>query len=483
MRQRLPPVGARLLRLLAGEARAAEAGTAGRTAGAQYGRAFSCLAAVRPALRQPCSSAASLGGHVPRSALLSLSAARQYAAAAADLPAHQELSMPSLSPTMNQVGLQALVPHGSIVSWKEQEGLRKQAPTPSATASPPTHTPPHPTMPPLVQGNIVSWKKKEGDSIAPGDILCEVETDKVRYGAGQATGVWAWVRQGGVAARHWHARLVHSSRLCQARITSARSHLPSLPAFTKSPPLARRHLYYQATIDWEAQEEGFLAKILLPDGSQNIVVGTPVALIVEEASEVAPFADYTPAAPAPKKGGAKKGKKKEEAAAAAAAAAAPASFPPHLVLDMPSLSPTMNQVGLWVAGWTGWGAGGALGRMHPPVATVLAGRQALTHHPRLTFSLQVLSSSTLICPGRATFWGGARRWEMRWLRATSLLRWRQTRCEVAGWGGVGGIAGRQQPCTRAGSSLPVAASVCRHPRSRALLALTPSHTPHPSGHH
>ncbi len=33
--------------------------------------------------------------------------------------------------------------------------------------------------PTMSQGNIVSWKKKEGDQVAPGDILCEVETDKV----------------------------------------------------------------------------------------------------------------------------------------------------------------------------------------------------------------------------------------------------------------------------------------------------------------
>ena len=29
------------------------------------------------------------------------------------------------------------------------------------------------------QGNIVEWKKKEGDELASGDILCMVETDKV----------------------------------------------------------------------------------------------------------------------------------------------------------------------------------------------------------------------------------------------------------------------------------------------------------------
>lgn len=32
----------------------------------------------------------------------------------------------------------------------------------------------------LMQGNIVEWKKKEGDELASGDILCMVETDKVQ---------------------------------------------------------------------------------------------------------------------------------------------------------------------------------------------------------------------------------------------------------------------------------------------------------------
>ncbi|KFK35653.1 hypothetical protein AALP_AA4G019200 [Arabis alpina] len=46
-----------------------------------------------------------------------------------DLPPHQEIGMPSLSPTMTE-------------------------------------------------GNIAKWLKKEGDKVAPGEVLCEVETDK-----------------------------------------------------------------------------------------------------------------------------------------------------------------------------------------------------------------------------------------------------------------------------------------------------------------
>ncbi|KAI0501378.1 hypothetical protein KFK09_016323 [Dendrobium nobile] len=53
---------------------------------------------------------------------------RNYSAKS-DLPPHQEIGMPSLSPTMTE-------------------------------------------------GNIARWLKKEGDKISPGEVLCEVETDK-----------------------------------------------------------------------------------------------------------------------------------------------------------------------------------------------------------------------------------------------------------------------------------------------------------------
>jgi pyruvate/2-oxoglutarate dehydrogenase complex dihydrolipoamide acyltransferase (E2) component len=76
------------------------------------------------------------------------------------------------------------------------------------------------------QGNISAWKKKEGDAIAPGDVLAEIETDK-------------------------------------------------------------------ATMEWEAQEEGFLAKVLKPDGSKEVPVGTAVALIVEEQGDIAAFKDHS----------------------------------------------------------------------------------------------------------------------------------------------------------------------------------------------
>lgn len=42
----------------------------------------------------------------------------------------------------------------------------------------------------------------------------------------------------------------------------------------------------QATLEWENQEDGFLAKILVGDGSKDIPVGTPVAVITEDKNDV-----------------------------------------------------------------------------------------------------------------------------------------------------------------------------------------------------
>lgn len=32
--------------------------------------------------------------------------------------------------------------------------------------------------PTMAEGTIVKWMKKEGDAIAPGDVLCDIQTDK-----------------------------------------------------------------------------------------------------------------------------------------------------------------------------------------------------------------------------------------------------------------------------------------------------------------
>ncbi|KAG6042261.1 Component of pyruvate dehydrogenase complex, mitochondrial [Claviceps citrina] len=84
-----------------------------------------------------------------------------------------------------------------------------------------------PALSPTMQaGNIGAWQKKTGDSIAPGDVLVEIETDK-------------------------------------------------------------------AQMDFEYQEEGVLAKILKESGAKDIAVGSPIAILVEEGTDIAAFEKYT----------------------------------------------------------------------------------------------------------------------------------------------------------------------------------------------
>ncbi|XVF23422.1 hypothetical protein REPUB_Repub13aG0036600 [Reevesia pubescens] len=146
----------------------------------------------------------------------------------ADLPVHTILGMPALSPTMSQ-------------------------------------------------GNIAKWKKKEGDKIEVGDVLCEIETDK-------------------------------------------------------------------ATLEFESLEEGFLAKILVPEGSKDVPVGQSIAVMVEDEENILKI-------PSTLGGGSEveektahrdyRGSGKEEEPSSININAS--DLPPHIVIGMPALSPTMNQ--------------------------------------------------------------------------------------------------------------------------------------------
>ena len=132
-----------------------------------------------------------------------------------------------------------------------------------------------------MQGNIAGWKVQEGQSFAAGDIIADVETDK-------------------------------------------------------------------ATMGWESQDDGVMAKIIFPAGSQDIEVGTLVALTVDDESELEAAKSHQPggsAGAAPPAAAAA-----PEASAASAPSAAGSSFPPHQVWTMPALSPTMTQgnIAKWV---------------------------------------------------------------------------------------------------------------------------------------
>ena len=47
----------------------------------------------------------------------------------------------------------------------------------------------------------------------------------------------------------------------------------------------------KASVDFEAQDDGVLAKILVPPG-QDVAIGTPICVVTEEVDDVAAFADY-----------------------------------------------------------------------------------------------------------------------------------------------------------------------------------------------
>mgnify|MGYP001347907800 FL=1 len=68
--------------------------------------------------------------------------------------------------------------------------------------------------PTMTEGNVANWLKKEGDPISPGDLLCEIETDK-------------------------------------------------------------------ATMEVESVDEGVLAKIVVPDGTEGVEVNTVIGIILE----------------------------------------------------------------------------------------------------------------------------------------------------------------------------------------------------------
>eukprot|EP00301_Raphidiophrys_heterophryoidea_P021318 c5787_g1_i1.p1 GENE.c5787_g1_i1~~c5787_g1_i1.p1 ORF type:complete len:645 (-),score=176.24 c5787_g1_i1:232-2133(-) len=129
--------------------------------------------------------------------------------------------------------------------------------------------------PTMTQGNLSSWQVKVGDRVKPGTVLAIIETDK-------------------------------------------------------------------ASMEFEAQEEGYVAKLLVESGTEPVQVGQPILVLVEEVDQI----KNVDAVPKPATAAASKPVPATPKAAPAASPKAPATparkFPPHLVLQMPSLSPTMT---------------------------------------------------------------------------------------------------------------------------------------------
>ena len=52
----------------------------------------------------------------------------------------------------------------------------------------------------------------------------------------------------------------------------------------------------KATVDYEMQEEGYIAKLLYPAGANGIPLGEVVAILVENKEDIAAFENWTPGA-------------------------------------------------------------------------------------------------------------------------------------------------------------------------------------------
>lgn len=219
--------------------------------------------------------------------------------------------------------------------------------------------------PTMNQGNILEWKKKEGESIAPGDVICVIETDKATLDwEAQEEGVLAKILvqagardvpvgkpvavlvedEGAVASFANFSPKAQSaagsSGAAPAEEEPAESsgggggqwpvhQVAQMPAL--SPTMNQGNILEwkknvgdtiapgdvicvvetdKATIDWEAQEEGVIAQLLVPAGTKDIPVGKPVMILVEDEADVKAFANFTAA---DAEGGAPKPKAKAEA--------------------------------------------------------------------------------------------------------------------------------------------------------------------------
>ncbi len=88
----------------------------------------------------------------------------------------------------------------------------------------------------------------------------------------------------------------------------------------------------KATMAFENQDDGVVAKLLVPDGAQNVVVGAPVLVLVEDAASVAAFANFAPGKAAAPAAAPSAAAPAAPAPAAASSAKPASSYPAHQVL-------------------------------------------------------------------------------------------------------------------------------------------------------
>ncbi|XP_066502306.1 dihydrolipoyllysine-residue acetyltransferase component of pyruvate dehydrogenase complex, mitochondrial [Hoplias malabaricus] len=209
-----------------------------------------------------------------------------------------------------------------------------------------------PALSPTMQlGTIARWEKKEGEKINEGDLIAEVETDKATVGFEMLEECYLakiLVPEGTrdvpigavICITVENPDLIPAFKdftleKLAATAAAAAPPPPSAPATAApSPPQAPGSSYPshmkillpalsptmtmgtvqrwekkvgeklnegdllaeietdKATIGFEVQEEGYLAKIMIPEGTRDVPLGTPLCIMVEKESDIQAFADY-----------------------------------------------------------------------------------------------------------------------------------------------------------------------------------------------
>ncbi|XP_063799310.1 LOW QUALITY PROTEIN: dihydrolipoyllysine-residue acetyltransferase component of pyruvate dehydrogenase complex, mitochondrial [Pseudophryne corroboree] len=217
---------------------------------------------------------------------------------------------------------------------------------------PPHQKVPLPALSPTMQmGTIARWEKKEGEKINEGDLIAEVETDKATVGFESLEECYMAkilvaegtkdVPIGAVicitvdkpelidafknytldsavpasstpVAPHAASRPTTPPPAVQAPGSTYPTHMKIvLPALSPTMTMGTVQKWEKkvgeklsegdllaeietdkATIGFEVQEEGYLAKILIAEGSRDVPLGTPLCIIVEKESDIGSFADY-----------------------------------------------------------------------------------------------------------------------------------------------------------------------------------------------
>ncbi|XP_063291707.1 dihydrolipoyllysine-residue acetyltransferase component of pyruvate dehydrogenase complex, mitochondrial [Pelobates fuscus] len=212
---------------------------------------------------------------------------------------------------------------------------------------------PLPALSPTMQnGTIARWEKKDGDKINEGDLIAEVETDKATVGFESLEECYMakiLVAEGtrdvpigsvicitvdkpefieafknytldsatsapspGAAVAPPQTAAAPTPQAVQSPGSTYPTHMKiNLPALSPTMTMGTIQKWEKrvgeklsegdllaeietdkATIGFEVQEEGYLAKILIAEGTRDVPLGTPLCIIVEKESDIASFVDY-----------------------------------------------------------------------------------------------------------------------------------------------------------------------------------------------